>query len=98
MKRPPTPKPVQRTIRFYAGARCVKTHRQRITLRQSYKEIGEERLFTRGDTTTMKRRFGHFARIEVTWSAVQSLLTPTTHITGVDIHAAQQVARHGGIL
>lgn len=87
-------KTIERRIEFIAAGRVVKTVKTKITLSQATREIGAERLFTRGDTVRIARTIAGCCKVRVTWTAIESLIDEKTEVWTADTRDAAQVIRH----
>lgn len=98
MKRKQQRRSIERRIQFFAAGRVVKTVRQKISLNQSIREIGADRIFTKGDSVTIRRRIGRCCRVIVTWTAVESLCGTDVCTVRMNTTEARDVIRRNMIL
>lgn len=91
------PRPIVRRLVISIGGRAVKRTRDRLTLRQAVREVGEDRWFTRGDVVRFTRRAG-IVSIAFEYLAVDQLLSGRAEVVDVDPSTSILVARQGGAL
>lgn len=87
-------KVIRRVITFKVNGRIVKTTRQKITLRQAIREVGEDRWLTKGDSHTFTRRVG-IVLVAFSYTAVSDLIEDMSHTLNIDPSSSVLVARGG---
>jgi len=90
-------KPIRRKIVLSVGGRIVKTVRSYISLPQAVKEVGQDRFFTLGDNTKLRRRMANVT-VLIEYVVTDDLTrggVPYVETVDSNLNAAKLVIRAG---